>query len=560
MSFVRTLLVALVAVGLGAWIYLYEAPRLEQESKGDHVVAFDTARASHVLLTYPDQTKIELKKEGADWKVVAPITASADNDAVDRFLDGVRDTVVERRLKKDEIESLAAYGLDKPAGTQGRLEVTLEDGTKLVPVIIGNTTPVDHFAFARLEGSDEVLVTPLLIHTTIKKTPFDFRKKKLFEVQPDQIGRISIHAKDERIELERGGEKKWNLVLPKPDAADPQAAESIAGAFDTIDALAFLEGPDVDPAKLGLAEPTLTVTAHLTSGEKVGFKLGAEAPDQPAGLYLQRTGDGQIAKVPDWVPQKFGASSADLRSRAVTTCKPDDVVRMTFVQPADTYTLTREGPGKAWTMDPPPAQGQTIKQRIVDNLLRGLVDMKGDHIAGDAADDAERARFGLDAPVAKVELATKSAPCGIISAAKAAAAQPDTAAHADQAGEASNAEAGSGNRAAGADAPTVATGQPADAASGDAELARKAVMDALGDRSSAPPSDEGDAPPPAAPSVPPPRYYLQGRDRTAVVTAGEHLYSRLAMKRSELLDEPGPAPAAGKTDPDATAPAPPAAQ
>ncbi|HYB98013.1 MAG TPA: DUF4340 domain-containing protein [Candidatus Limnocylindrales bacterium] len=518
MSFVRTLIFALVAVALGAYIYLYETPKAEKEAKGEGVVEFDAAKASRVRLSYPDDSTIELEKDGGQWKLVAPIAAPADNNAVDRFLEGVRDTRIERRLKKEEVESLAAYGLDKPTGTQGRLEITLEDGTTVPPVIMGNTTPVDHFAFGRVEGSDDVLVTPLLIHTSIKKTPFDFRKKRLFDVQPDQIGRISIHKGADRIELERSGEKNWNLILPKNDAADSQAAESIAGAFDTIEALAYFDGPGVNLDSLGLSEPTLTVTAHLAGGEQVGFKLGKEAADQPAGFYLQRSSDGQVAKVADWVAQKFGPSLDDLRSRALTACKPDDVVKITFTQGQDSYSLLREAAGKAWTMEPAPQEGHTVKQRIVDNLLRGLVDMKGDKIAGDAAGDADKARFGLDAPQARVELATKTGVCGVITAAKAPEAKAEAA------------------EGAAATAGTKDASAPADAADPAAATEDEALAQAL-----------GRAAPPPKPAAPAPQYYLQGRDRSAVVTAGAHLFSRLAMKRDELVDAP-PEPAPAKQD------------
>ncbi len=112
MSFLRTSLIAALAIALGLYIYFFEAPKMAIEAKGDHVVDVEPAQVEHVKLTYPDSKPVELARKDGAWRLVAPVDAPADANAVDLFLGAVRDAVIERRIPKTEAEAPASYGLD----------------------------------------------------------------------------------------------------------------------------------------------------------------------------------------------------------------------------------------------------------------------------------------------------------------------------------------------------------------------------------------------------------------------------------------------------------------
>jgi len=411
-SFIRTSLIAVLAVGLGLYIYFFEAPKMLQEAKGDHIVDVEAAQIEHIRLTYPAAKPVELVKMDGTWRLLSPIDAAADANQVDQFITALRDATIERRIPKDEAENLKSYGLDTDTGTQGRLELTLAGGRTLPAIVVGNTTPVDFHAFVRVEGKDEVLLTPLIFHTSIKKTGFDFRNKTLLHVDPQAISRLTLDKPGQKIVLERKGDD-WTLLSPTSDRADAETARGLVSTLPTIEAIAYFDGPEVNRPKFGLDAPSLTVTADVTGAAPVSFKLGTADEEPPAGTYFERGSDAQVAKVAAWAPTSYGIGANDVRDRRLVRCKASDVVRMTFTRDGDTFTLVREANGKPWSIEP--AGEGSVVQRIADNELMSLVELKGDKLVGDATDTAGRAAYGLDKPLGRVELSTKAGLCGAIS-------------------------------------------------------------------------------------------------------------------------------------------------
>lgn|GEM_PF-1247391 len=425
MSFLRTSIFAVFAIALGFYIYLFEAPKIAIEAKGDRIVDVDAAQIERIKLTYPDATAIELARRDGAWRLVAPIDTAADSNAVDQFVGALRDATIERRIAKSEAETSASYGLDTATGTRARLELTLAGGKTLPAVIVGNTTPVDYHAFVRVEGSDDVLLTPLIFHTSIKKTAFDFRTKALLHVDPQSVVRLTIEKASRKIKLEKNGDR-WALTSPAADSADTEAVRALVSTLPTIESIAYFDGAEVDRAKFGLDSPSLSVKADLDGGGAAAFKLGAADEAAPAGSYFERIHDGQastsatdaagtlVAKVADWVATTYGISPEDVRDRNLVHCRADDVVKMAYIRDGETFVLSREGAGKPWNVEP--AGDGAVVQRIADNALRSLVDLRGDTLIGDADDAATKTAYALDKPLARVELSTKNGLCGAITA------------------------------------------------------------------------------------------------------------------------------------------------
>ena len=417
-SFVRTLLLAAIAVGLGAWLWLVEAPRIREEAKADLLLDVDPTAVEKVRLAYPDGTSIEVVREGDKWKLTAPIAYAADGKVVENFLTTVKETKIERRLTKAEAGALASYGLEGDTGSQARLEVTLAGGKAMPAVVLGNATPVGYEAFARKDGSDEVLVIPLLLQSSAKKQPMDLRAKTMFEGDSTGVTRVTIEKPGEKIELERKGEAAWAMLSPIADAADAESVRSMLDSIATIDAVGFFDGPQVDREAFGLDEGATRFTALRDDGSSVTFTIGKEATDAPAGNYFERASDKQVIKAPDWVATKFSPPAMELREKRLLSCKVDEVRSMTWTVGGESFTIAREGPGKPWTISPGIA-GQALNQRIVDNALNGLVLARADAVVGDAAGEADLGAWGLDAPAARLDVQGANGPCAALSGAAA---------------------------------------------------------------------------------------------------------------------------------------------
>lgn len=415
MSFVRTLVLLAVAAGLGAYLWFVEAPKVELEAKADLLLDFDPEAVEKLRLAYPDGSEIAFAKEGGDWKLTAPVVYPAENSVVENFFTTIRETKVERRMKKEEAGQLSAYGLEGERGSQARLEVTLAGGRALPAVVLGIATPVGYQAFARKEGSDEVLVIPLLLQSSAKKEPLEVRRKSMFPgADSTGIRRLSILKPDQKIELESRGEADWAMTSPVADSADAEAVRSLLDSMATIDAIGFYDGAAADRKAFGLEPGAGTlVHAEKADGSVVEFVIGNESAEAPAGNYLERTSDHQVVKAPDWVAKKFAPDANELRQRRLVSCRLDDIRRLTWTVDGDSFTVSRPGPGQPWTILPEIA-GQVLNQAIVNNAVQALVTARADAVVGDAKSAEEMAAFALDKANARLDVEGTAGPCAAL--------------------------------------------------------------------------------------------------------------------------------------------------
>jgi len=412
-SFVRTLVLLVVAAGLGAYLWFVEAPKIEMEAKADLLLDFDPAEVEGMRLAYPDGTEIAVVKKDGDWRLTAPVDYLAENSVVENFFTTIRETRVERRLAKTEAGQLSSYGLEGERGSQARLELTLAGGKALPAVVLGIATPVGYQAFARKEGSDDVLVIPLLLQSSARKEPLDLRRKSMFPgADSTGVRKASIEKSGTKIELERRGEGEWAMTSPIADRADAEAVRSMLDSMATIDAIGFYDGDKADRKAFGLEPGTGTkLRVEKDDGSVVEFLVGNEAVDAPAGNYLERLSDHQVVKAPDWVAKKYLPEPNEFRQRRLLSCRLDDIRRLTWSVGGETFSIARDSPGKPWTISPEIA-GQVLNQGIVENAVQGLVMARADAVVGDASGLAELAGYGLDKPEVRLDVEGAKGTCG----------------------------------------------------------------------------------------------------------------------------------------------------
>ena len=411
MSLWRTLLFALIAAGLGAYIWLVEQPRIKDEAEPERLMTFDPQKVASVSLSYPEATSIQAIKEDGDWRLSAPLAADADDGAVANLLEQIAKTEVQRRILGNEAEPLATYGLEGD-GAQARVTLMLDNDEKLPDIVVGRTTPVGYDAFARVEGRDEVLVVPLLLHSGVKKDVFALREKTLFAVAVDDALKVTLNhlSRNETIVAEREGDR-WKLTVPIEDLADEEQIESLVGSLGQLTAVAYYDGDEVDRETFGLTAPSLVVDVELGDGKSAGFALGAKTNDAPPGYYIERSGDGQVAKVPEWVEARFGKRVDDLRDKHMFSCDHESITRVSFERrDGASFVLEREGDSE-WRMKPDP--GRPLREDLVKRTITGLATLAGKEVAADIGDGGDLSLYGLDPPEVVIEVSgADGVPCG----------------------------------------------------------------------------------------------------------------------------------------------------
>jgi hypothetical protein len=397
----KTLLFAVIAIVFGAYIYLVERPRMAAEGEEDRLVELDVESVRSLRLSYPDGDPIAVERDGEDWRMTEPMRTAADGQAIVRLLEQIADAKAERRIAGEEAQELSTYGLDGD-GERARVSIELEGGTALDDIIVGGTTPVGYNAFARVEGSSDIVVTPLIFHTGVKKSVFEMRDKQLFDFDEGAVTAIDIESPDGHTRLQRDGDG-WRLLEPLEDHADGNQVKTLLSSLTNLQALAFFEADEHDAADIGLTPPRLEVTLELDGDDAPGFRLGEKTSDGPAGNYFERLPDGQRAKVPDWVATRFGQDTNALRDKHLFDCDPNEIARMAFERDDGHSFALVEADDGGWSIEPP-ADG-TIKRGVVTRRRTALATLAGTAIVADDVEGPEGlAAYGLDRPVLEVEL------------------------------------------------------------------------------------------------------------------------------------------------------------
>ncbi len=130
----------------------------------------------------------------------------------------------------------------------------------------------------------------------------------------------------------------------------------------------------------------------------------ADAPGAPAGYYVERIGDGQVATIPEWVRVRFDQDLNALCDKHLFACDQAAEVSKVTYECGDGTSFSLLKSGDKWTMEPAPPR--PLKDNVVERTVSGLASLAGKDIVAEDATGADKlAAYGLDAPVAQVEVA-----------------------------------------------------------------------------------------------------------------------------------------------------------
>lgn len=146
-----TIILAVVAVGLLAYVYFVELARpapSELERRSPTLFKFDLADIRFLELTAEGGQVRAERAESGEWRLTNPASALADAvrlDSVGRQLG----SLVASRVVEEQPSDLGTYGLDRPVLT---VTVGLKDGRQ-EELVFGQTNPAGLSRYAR-KGDD----------------------------------------------------------------------------------------------------------------------------------------------------------------------------------------------------------------------------------------------------------------------------------------------------------------------------------------------------------------------------------------------------------------------
>lgn len=385
-----TLILLLVLIGLGAYVYLVERPAAEEEARSKKLLDFDKDQIVELALVYEDR-EMHLAKTDDEWTLEKPLEARADASSVNSLLNTLANAEVDKQLE-DVSANLGSYGLDTPLVT---VRMKTKDA-ELAAVSVGKDTPFGSSTYTRRAEEDNVLITTSSLRYAVDKQVKDLRDKTIVRFEDDDVRQIDIRGTEKHLRLERK-DGQWNLVEPASLAADQSAVRSYLSSLRSMRATDFPADAVEDLILYGLDEPRLTVTLVLQDGNETRVLLGDEAEE--SNLYVKLEDRPTVFTVSDYVFGNLDKDANDLRDKTLLAFESDAVSAVQITRQDGSVTRLRRENGGPWTVEGDDAKPATS---AIDQYVDDVQQLKGYEIAAD--DPADLAEFGLDNPLLSVQL------------------------------------------------------------------------------------------------------------------------------------------------------------
>jgi hypothetical protein len=397
----KILVVFLLAAALFTYLVVYEFPKAEQEGKKEKLLQVDKEAVTGIVLTYPDR-ELELAKGDHGWRLVKPVDAPADENAVKSLLAAVVDAEVQRTL--DEMpQDLTPFGLTAPTVT---VRLTLKEGSA-PKVAVGKNTAIGGKTYVRKGDEPKILLTASSLQFGLNKQAKDLRDKQLLTFQDDDVTSVMVKpAGGAPVTLLRKDKDDWTIE-PGSHRADPTEVRSYLSSLRSTRATDFPDDAPADLAAYGLDNPRLVVsmvTKKEGAEASQTIVLGAEATQgSQKVVYAKRADQPTVYALGEWSLRNLGKTAGQLRDKTVVAFDPARVGRVVLERTGGApVTLVRSNTG--WTVEGADA-GTKPNDASISRFLDDLRDLRGTDVAAEPAGDL--AAFGLDAPALRVTLTDK---------------------------------------------------------------------------------------------------------------------------------------------------------
>ena len=398
-----TLVLLVVAIGLGAYIYFVERHRdpASAPEPNEQLFTFDADDLTELQVRAEDGTVTELRQDDGAWRVVAPIETAADDVAATSMAASLAGLEINRVLEEGPVD-LEPFGLDAPA-----LDISFAAGGDASQrLLIGDETPTGADRYAKLEGSGRVFLIAGYHRTTFNKTTFDLRDKTVLEFDRDVLERLEIASGEETIEFARDG-GDWRLAAPLAAAADFGTVEALIGSLGS-GRMRAVESEAADALEeYGLDAPAHTVSLHAGSATAT-LQVGAETAD---GTYYARNAARPLVFTVDAsLVTNLERGPSEYRRKALFAFRPFNASRLEVERGEEVVVFEKreaaendEDAEDTWELVSP--EIASVPHAEMDDLLSKLSGLRADSFVASRAEAGVgpeqvlatvRARFGDD--------------------------------------------------------------------------------------------------------------------------------------------------------------------
>ena len=392
-SFRITLILALILVGLGVYVYFIDVPasqEVEQKAYTQRqILPFDDREVIHLTITTPDEKIVFVRETPRRWHIAEPLTSPADSHEVRKILRALTVGKIERVIQ-ETTQDEAKFGLAPP-----RMTLSLSTGKQSEEIALGNPGPLSSTLYAQKGSNGNVLLTTLDIMAFRKKSLLTFRKKQILSFDRMRVDALQLDAGKEWLDLYRRPgvhslSPNWSFRSPIEGPADKTKVGLLLMALEGLKAVGFVDSESEKHQLLStLGAPIVTATVHM--GKRVQSVRVYQTSDR-SDAYAVTLSKNPVYRIESHILADVTKGLYDLRDKRLFGIESQELAILRVTTPQDSYALINQS--GEWVLEDDPAQ--ELKQDVIRLFVSRVVDLPAEIRVAAAA--TSLSTFGLDSP------------------------------------------------------------------------------------------------------------------------------------------------------------------
>lgn len=371
-----TLILLALAAALGAYIWFVEMKRdpSDDEAKAEKVFAsIEADQISALTVNASNGDVTTLKKDGAGWKIEAPVQVPADASEVSGVTSNLASLDLTRVID-EKPATLEPFGLDKP---RLRLTFTAKDASRTL--LLGTKTATGGDTYAKLGDSTRVFTVPSWLEQSLDRTTFQLRNKAIVTVDREAIDHVAIIGAPGTIELEKEG-SEWQLVQPITGRADGAEVGSLLTRLSSGQMQAIVAEQPATLDVYGLQPPRTTVTA--TGGGKTLAQVFVGSASGDVSVHMRDASRPLVFTVEKTLAADLQRTADAYRAKDVFAFRPFNLSRLIVTRGDTSRTFEKKKTGtgadatETWIQAAPADAG--VKGETIDDIVSRLSTMRAE--------------------------------------------------------------------------------------------------------------------------------------------------------------------------------------
>ena len=358
MSFKRTF-IALIVLSILIGFYLVDSARKAKKEQAektiDNLSSIKIDEIMDVVLSRRGENIIFVKDQKSSvWRIENQEEGMIGTDSGNISFLIEKLSSIQKSESLGKISNLGQYGLSAP-----KIMLKVKTGKAENIFKLGKKTPAGDGVYLMKDEDKNLYVADSGILSAVDKSLYDFRDKKLVNLEPDKISSFSFTVSGKTCSFEKTGDS-WMLMADKKYRANDEIVKRTLNSISSAEVKEFLKREESREDARGLGKPEIQVALKGGDGRELRLVFGKvktsgipvvknktrggpATPAEPEKIYARSSGCKSDLLVEKTLIADLKAGLAAWKSKRIVDVSFDSINDMRIAGPEKTVAFRRTG-------------------------------------------------------------------------------------------------------------------------------------------------------------------------------------------------------------------------